>query len=154
MSTEANPGSPDAAASEALSEQQAHLQAMADAKAARDVVNLEASAAAEAAAGPVPKHHDDVIAELRRELSDLRDKNLRLLAEMENLRRRTEDEKSSAARYAITRFATDIVTVVAVVPAARVLGLMEQVVKFAGVEQVNVTALANVPWPSGPKSIM
>mgnify|MGYP003349810819 CR=1 FL=1 len=33
------------------------------------------------------------------------------VAEMENLRRRTEDEKSSAAKYAITRFATDIVTV-------------------------------------------
>jgi molecular chaperone GrpE len=30
---------------------------------------------------------------------------------MENLRRRTEDEKASAAKYAITRFATDIITV-------------------------------------------
>ena len=72
--------------------------------------HAEAFAAADASAGPV-KHHDDHIAELRRELSDLKDKNLRLLADMENLRRRTEDEKASSARYAITRFATDIVTV-------------------------------------------
>lgn len=68
------------------------------------------SAEAEAAAG-APRHHDDLIGDLRRELSDLKDKNLRLLADMENLRRRTEDEKSSAAKYAITRFATDVITV-------------------------------------------
>ncbi len=68
------------------------------------------SAEAEAEAG-APRHFDDLIGDLRRELSDLRDKNLRLLADMENLRRRTEDEKVSSAKYAITRFATDIITV-------------------------------------------
>jgi molecular chaperone GrpE len=68
------------------------------------------SAEAEAEAG-APRHFDDLIGDLRRELSDLRDKNLRLLADMENLRRRTEDEKASSAKYAITRFATDIITV-------------------------------------------
>jgi molecular chaperone GrpE len=68
------------------------------------------SAEAEAEAG-APRHVDDLIGDLRRELSDLRDKNLRLLADMENLRRRTEDEKASSAKYAITRFATDIITV-------------------------------------------
>ena len=79
---------------------------------ARRAENAEAAAAAGAAAGPAPgTHHDDLIAALRRELSDLKDKNLRLLADMENLRRRTEEEKTSSARYAITRFATDIVSV-------------------------------------------
>lgn len=73
-------------------------------------INAEAAAAAEQAAG-APRHLDDLIGDLRRELSDLRDKNLRLLADMENLRRRTEEEKASSAKYGITRFATDIITV-------------------------------------------
>ena len=110
MSTEATPGSHNAAADLEATEQKAHEAALAAAAAERRAINLEAAAAADASAGPVPKHHDDVIAELRRELSDIKDKNLRLLADMENLRRRTEDEKTSSARYAITRFATDIVT--------------------------------------------
>jgi molecular chaperone GrpE len=80
------------------------------AAAAAPLADDRPSAEAEAAAG-APRHLDDLIGDLRRELSDLRDKNLRLLADMENLRRRTEDEKASSAKYAITRFATDIITV-------------------------------------------
>ena len=121
MSTEANPGSPElnsasadpeppATTADAAKKDEAAKVFAAAAAAARQAVNEEAAAAAEAAAG-MPRHHDDLIAELRRELSDLRDKNLRLLAEMENLRRRTEDEKASSARYAIQRFANDIVSV-------------------------------------------
>lgn len=117
MSTEANPGSPDTPKPEA--EQGASTDQTARPSAfghvsdeQRRAESQEAAAAAEAAAGmPRATHHDDLIAALRRELSDLKDKNLRLLAEMENLRRRTEEEKSSSARYAITRFATDIVSV-------------------------------------------
>jgi len=110
MSTEATPGSPENDAPAGTAPNPAENTATSAAAAATSTANAEAAAAAEAAAGPV-KHHDDLIAELRRELSDLKDKNLRLLAEMENLRRRTEEEKSSAARYAIQRFATDIVSV-------------------------------------------
>ena len=121
MSTEATPGSPENNAAsitpetpgnpaDAAKREEAARVFAAAAAAARQAVNEEAAAAAEAAAG-LPKHNDDLIAELRRELSDLRDKNLRLLADMENLRRRTEDEKASSARYAIQRFATDIVSV-------------------------------------------
>ena len=106
MSTEPTPET-----SVAASETVASLaDAQAAAAAAAGLLRAEAAAAADAAAGPV-KHHDDHIAELRRELSDLKDKNLRLLADMENLRRRTEEEKASSARYAITRFAIDIVAV-------------------------------------------
>lgn len=119
MSTEDNPGStPDSPKPEAGQQAGANDQAarpsafgpVSDDQ--RRAESQEAAAAAEAAAGmPKVPHHDDLIASLRRELADLKDKNLRLLADMENLRRRTEEEKSSSARYAITRFATDIVSV-------------------------------------------
>jgi molecular chaperone GrpE len=41
----------------------------------------------------------------------LHDRNLRLVAEMENLRRRTERDKSEFAKYAISEFARDMLTV-------------------------------------------
>jgi molecular chaperone GrpE len=63
------------------------------------------------AAMPGAKHHDDVIADLRREASDLKDKFLRAHADMDNLRKRTEREKEDAAKYANTRFARDLLTI-------------------------------------------
>jgi molecular chaperone GrpE len=57
------------------------------------------------------KHHDDLIADLRREASDLKDKFLRAHADMDNLRKRTEREKEDAAKYANTRFARDLLTI-------------------------------------------
>ena len=45
------------------------------------------------------------------ENAELRDRLLRTLADMENLRRRTEREKADTARYAITNFARDVLTV-------------------------------------------
>ncbi len=48
---------------------------------------------------------------LRTENSELRDRNLRLVAEMENLRRRTERDKAEFAKYAISDFARDIIVV-------------------------------------------
>ena len=45
------------------------------------------------------------------ENSDMRDRLLRTMAEMENVRRRTEREKSDIARYAISNFARDVLTV-------------------------------------------
>jgi molecular chaperone GrpE len=52
-----------------------------------------------------------VIQELGRENADLKDKVLRTLAEMENLRRRTEREVADARAYGISAFARDILTV-------------------------------------------
>jgi len=46
---------------------------------------------------------------LERENSDLKDRLLRALAEMENLRRRTERELQDQRAYAITKFAGDMV---------------------------------------------
>lgn len=52
-----------------------------------------------------------VIEKLNAENTDLRDKMLRLAAEMENLRKRTEREKQDTAKYAISKFAKDVVTI-------------------------------------------
>ena len=45
------------------------------------------------------------------ENAELRDRLLRAMADMENLRRRTEREKTDTARYAISNFARDVLTV-------------------------------------------
>jgi molecular chaperone GrpE len=44
------------------------------------------------------------------ENTDMRDRLLRTMADMENLRRRTEREKTDTARYAISNFARDVLT--------------------------------------------
>jgi molecular chaperone GrpE len=56
-------------------------------------------------------HPDDIIAALRAEVADLKDKLLRAHAEVENIRKRGEREREDTAKYAVTRFARDIVTV-------------------------------------------
>jgi molecular chaperone GrpE len=60
-------------------------------------------AAAPAEASPVEA--------LAAENAELRDRLMRAIADMENLRRRTEREKQDAGRYAIGRFAEDILSV-------------------------------------------
>jgi molecular chaperone GrpE len=45
------------------------------------------------------------------ENADMRDKLLRVMADMENLRQRTEREKVDTARYAISNFARDVLTI-------------------------------------------
>ena len=61
-----------------------------------------------APAGEAPR---DELAEARAEANALKDRLLRQMAEMENLRKRTEREKAESTRYAIARFARDMVTV-------------------------------------------
>ncbi len=53
----------------------------------------------------------DPVAALTAENAALKDKVLRTLAEMENLRRRTEKEVADARTYAVTAFARDMLTV-------------------------------------------
>ena len=53
----------------------------------------------------------DPVATLAKEAADLKDRLLRTLAEMENLRRRTEREVADARAYGITNFARDILAV-------------------------------------------
>src|SRR3954449_12012430 len=53
----------------------------------------------------------DPAAQLAKEAADLKDRLLRTLAEMENLRRRTEREVADARAYGVTSFARDILAV-------------------------------------------
>ena len=65
------------------------------------------SAAGETSAAP----KEDPMATLAREAADYKDKLLRSLAEMENLRKRTERQVADAREYGIAAFARDILAV-------------------------------------------
>ncbi len=67
---------------------------------------------AEIEAALEPQNELDPIAVLEAEKLELKDKLLRTLADMENLRRRTAREITDARSYGVTKFATDMVTVV------------------------------------------
>jgi molecular chaperone GrpE len=54
---------------------------------------------------------DERLAQSAREVAEAKDRVLRTLAEMENLRRRTEREIADAKSYAIAAFARDMLTV-------------------------------------------
>lgn len=51
------------------------------------------------------------VEKLRNEKRELEDKTLRLVAEMENLRRRTERDKAEFSKYAISEFARELLSV-------------------------------------------
>lgn len=70
--------------------------------------NLEAAANAPEQAQATEGGSEARITALQAERDDLKDKLLRTLAEMENLRRRTEREISDAKAYAVTSFARDL----------------------------------------------
>jgi molecular chaperone GrpE len=74
---------------------------------ANDVAPPPGGAGAE---GPA-EQPSDAVALLEAERTDLREKLLRTLADMENLRRRTEREAADARLYAVTNFARDTLTV-------------------------------------------
>src|SRR5690349_7152413 len=67
--------------------------------------------APEPANDTAPAAESDQIAILEAEKTDLKDKLLRTLADMENLRRRTEREVADARAYAVTNFARDMLNV-------------------------------------------
>ncbi len=68
-------------------------------------------AANDAANEAAPTPEADPIAVLEAEKADLKDKLLRLMADMENLRRRTEREVADARTYAVANFARDMLNV-------------------------------------------
>ena len=72
----------------------------------------ETSAAGTARPGAGEPDAGAVIEALNAENSQLKDRVLRTLAEMENLRRRTEREVADAKTYGVTSFARDMLTVV------------------------------------------
>ena len=61
-------------------------------------------------AAPVDGRDEEIIV-LKEETAALKDRLLRLAAEMENLRKRTEREKAEATLYAATNFARDLLSV-------------------------------------------
>ena len=65
----------------------------------------------EAAAEPKPRDPADVIVALNEENTELKNKAMSLLADMENLRRRTEREVKDARQYAVANFARDMLSV-------------------------------------------
>jgi len=70
-----------------------------------------AAAAAPPDAQPAaqPPSPEETIAALRAETAELKDKLLRAHAEVENIRKRSEREREDTSKYAITRFARDII---------------------------------------------
>src|SRR5258707_3865981 len=62
-------------------------------------------------ADAVPAGDDVRAAKLAAEVADAKDRLLRTLAEMENLRRRTEREIADARQYAVANFARDMLIV-------------------------------------------
>ncbi len=75
----------------------------ADATPELDAAEKQSEAAEETAVDPVEV--------LKAENAELKDRALRTMAEMENLRRRTEKEIKDARQYAVSGFARDILTV-------------------------------------------
>ena len=91
MTDETTKNGPDAAAAEATAEAAA---------------TVENEAVKEAAAG-----EPDALELLKAENTELRDRYLRLAAEMDNLRRRTEREVKDAKSYSVAGFARDMLAV-------------------------------------------
>lgn len=76
-----------------------------------DSVAPAQSDAAQAGFQPGDQGLQQIISELKAENADLRDKLLRNMAEMENFRRRADREKSDVAKYAVSEFARDVVSI-------------------------------------------
>ncbi|MBD8553705.1 nucleotide exchange factor GrpE [Rhizobium sp. CFBP 8762] len=77
-----------------------------DAAVAEDILNTEETVTPEEA-----DIQPDPTEELRAENADLRDRFIRLAADMDNLRRRTEREVKDAKSYAVAGFARDMLAV-------------------------------------------
>ncbi|VAV91497.1 Heat shock protein GrpE [hydrothermal vent metagenome] len=77
----------------------------------RAVADEIASASQSDAKGDAKKGDADKSLRHERQLAELNDRVLRLAAELENTRRRSEREKADAGRYAIANFARDLLGV-------------------------------------------
>ena len=76
-----------------------------------DTTNAQTPDATPGSATPGEADGFAVIEKLNAENADLKDRVLRVLAEMENLRRRTEKEVADARTYGVTAFAREMLTV-------------------------------------------
>jgi molecular chaperone GrpE len=76
-----------------------------------DPTARQTESAAAQAENPTAPEQADAVAEAKREATEFKDKLLRTLAEMENLRKRTEREVLDARLYGIAGFARDVLAV-------------------------------------------
>lgn len=76
----------------------------------RETPEADLAEAIAAESQKVDAGQNDALAALIVERDELKDRTLRTLAEMENLRRRTEREIADARTYAVTNFARDLLT--------------------------------------------
>ena len=76
-----------------------------------DPTARQAESTAAEAENPTAPEQVDPVAEAKREAAEFKDKLLRTLAEMENLRKRTEREVFDARLYGIAGFARDVLAV-------------------------------------------
>jgi molecular chaperone GrpE len=74
---------------------------------AKDSTSKAQSAEAEQASKAIRQ----ALTDLKAENADLRDRNLRIIAEMENFRRRAERDKSESMKYAASEFGRDMISV-------------------------------------------
>lgn len=79
-----------------------------------DTVTREALAAVEkgGAAGEEGESTADEVAQLEREIADLRDRSIRTLADFDNYRKRADRERDDIRRYATTELLRDLLGVV------------------------------------------
>jgi molecular chaperone GrpE len=61
--------------------------------------------------GPGPSHEPSPMQALEAQVADLKDQVLRAYAEMENVRKRGERERQDTQKYAVSKFARDVLTV-------------------------------------------
>jgi len=95
-----------------MAEEHERVAAATTAETGADAARTETSSASDPPAedkGPAPLQAQ--LDAAKAELADARDKFLRARADMENARRRAEIDVSNAHKYAIERFASEIVTV-------------------------------------------
>ncbi len=96
-----------------LDEGQDIESAMRDAVAAVEGAQAGGAPAAGEPAGTVGAIDSDrEVAQLRREIADLRDRSMRTLADFDNFRKRSERERQEARRYALLDPLRDLLTVV------------------------------------------
>jgi len=101
-----------------VSDQEKNNETPEEAAAAADAMAAEAAEAAEAeeqaeadAAGEDVQVEIDAAGKADAEIADLKDKLLRALADIENLRRRSQKEREDALKYASANFARDMLSV-------------------------------------------
>jgi molecular chaperone GrpE len=107
----ANDAAPEEKSSEAAAEHMSEADLASDEHGHTALEPTEGGADDKADKAEESQERADPMAQLEADVAEFRDKHLRALAEIENVRRRGEKEKADALKYAATNFAKDILGV-------------------------------------------